>query len=126
MVTEALTFYKNHLKTLFVSNIEGDHVREVIKECPVETTLFIIVSKTFTTQETISNAKRIKKWFLESGSKKSISKHFVAVSTNIEKVLETFFSIFDLIKLSFSYKKDDQIQHDHSLINKEINLDERI
>ena len=46
--------------------------------------------------------------------------------TNIEKVLETFFSIFDLIKLSFSYKKDDQIQHDHNLINEEINLDERI
>ena len=101
MVTEALTFYKNHLKTLFVSNIEGDHVREVIKECPVETTLFIIVSKTFTTQETISNAKRIKKWFLESGSKKSISKHFVAVSTNIEKVLE-----FGIIKENIFPMKD--------------------
>jgi phytoene synthase len=46
--------------------------------------------------------------------------------TNIEKILETFLSIFDLIKLSFSYKKDDQIQHEHSLINEEINLDERI
>ena len=101
MVTEALGFYKNHLKTFFVSNIEGDHVREVIKECPVETTLFIIVSKTFTTQETISNAKRIKKWFLESGSKKSISKHFVAVSTNIEKVLE-----FGIIKENIFPMKD--------------------
>ena len=46
--------------------------------------------------------------------------------SNIEKVLETFFSIFDLIKLSFSYKKDDEIQHNHSLINEEINLNERI
>lgn len=101
MVTEALAFYKNHLKTLFVSNIEGDHVREVIKECPVETTLFIIVSKTFTTQETISNSKRIKKWFLESGSKNSISKHFVAVSTNIEKVLE-----FGIIKENIFPMKD--------------------
>jgi len=88
MVTEALTFYKNHLKTLFISNIDGDHVREVIKDCPSETTLFIIVSKTFTTQETISNAKRIKKWFLENSSEESIPKHFVAVSTNISKALE--------------------------------------
>ena len=88
MVTEALTFYKNHLKTLFISNIDGDHVREVIKDCPAETTLFIIVSKTFTTQETISNAKRIKKWFLENSSEESIPKHFVAVSTNISKALE--------------------------------------
>ena len=88
MVTEALTFYKNHLKPLFISNIDGDHVREVIKDCPAETTLFIIVSKTFTTQETISNAKRIKKWFLENSSEESIPKHFVAVSTNISKAIE--------------------------------------
>lgn len=88
MVNKALSFYKNHITTLFISNIEGDHVREVLKNCPVETTLFIIVSKTFTTQETISNANRIKKWFLESSDEGSISKHFIAVSTNINKVLE--------------------------------------
>tara|TARA_B110000008_G_scaffold36553_2_gene32999 strand:+ start:3337 stop:4953 length:1617 start_codon:yes stop_codon:yes gene_type:complete len=88
MVNKALSFYKNHIKTHFISNIEGDHVREVLKNCPVETTLFIIVSKTFTTQETISNANRIKKWFLESSTESSIPKHFIAVSTNINKALE--------------------------------------
>ena len=88
MVTKALSFYKNHIKTLFISNIEGDHVREILKDCPAETTLFIIVSKTFTTQETISNANRIKKWFLESSNQDSITKHFIAVSANINKVVE--------------------------------------
>jgi len=88
MVTEALGFYKNHIKTYFISNIEGDHVREVLKKCPVESTLFIIVSKTFTTQETISNAKTAKKWFLKNASQNSISKHFIAISTNLEKISE--------------------------------------
>ena len=88
MVTEALSFYKNHIKTYFISNIEGDHVIEVLKKCPVESTLFIIVSKTFTTQETISNANRVKKWFLKSASPNSISKHFIAISTNLEKISE--------------------------------------
>ena len=64
MVTEALAFYKNHLNVQFVSNVEGDHVREVIKTLDPETTLFVIVSKTFTTQETLSNASTIRKWFL--------------------------------------------------------------
>jgi len=88
MVTEALSFYKNHIKTYFISNVEGDHVREILKNCPFETTLFIIVSKTFTTQETISNANTIKKWFLKSASQSSISKHFIAISTNLEKISE--------------------------------------
>lgn len=86
MVVEALQFYKNHLKTHFVSNVDGDHVNEVIKNLNPETTLFVIVSKTFTTQETLSNANTIKKWFLKSGNEKDIAKHFVAVSTNIESV----------------------------------------
>ena len=64
MVTEALKFYKNHLKVHFVSNVDGDHVHEVLKELNPETTLFVVVSKTFTTQETLSNATTIKKWFL--------------------------------------------------------------
>lgn len=88
MVVEALGFYKNHLNTHFVSNVDGDHVNEVIKKLNPETTLFVIVSKTFTTQETLSNANTIREWFLKSGSQKDVAKHFVAVSTNIEKVKE--------------------------------------
>ncbi len=86
MVVEALQFYKNHLTTHFVSNVDGDHVNEVIKKLNPETTLFVIVSKTFTTQETLSNANTIKEWFLKSGNEEAIAKHFVAVSTNIDSV----------------------------------------
>ena len=88
MVTEALKFYKNHLSLHFVSNVDGDHVHETIKLLNPETTLFIIVSKTFTTQETLSNATTIKKWFLEHGTQEDIAKHFAAVSTNTEKIAE--------------------------------------
>jgi len=88
MVTEALKFYKNHLKVHFVSNVDGDHVQEVLRELNPETTLFVVVSKTFTTQETLTNATTIKKWFLKKGSQEDISKHFAAVSTNTEKIAE--------------------------------------
>ena len=88
MVVEALGFYKNHLSTHFVSNVDGDHVNEVVKRLNPETTLFVIVSKTFTTQETLSNATTIREWFLKHGSQKDVAKHFVAVSTNIKKVKE--------------------------------------
>lgn len=88
MVVDALTFYKNQLTTHFVSNVDGDHVNEVIKKLNPETTLFVIVSKTFTTQETLSNANTLREWFLKSAPKEAVSKHFVAVSTNIEKVKE--------------------------------------
>ncbi len=88
MVTEALKFYKNHLKVHFVSNVDGDHVHETLKELDPETTLFVIVSKTFTTQETLSNALTIKKWFLKYASEKDVKDHFVAVSTNLEKIKE--------------------------------------
>ncbi len=88
MVIEALTFYKNHLKVHFVSNVDGDHVNEVLKELNPETTLFVVVSKTFTTQETLSNATTIKKWFLKYASQEDIAKHFAAVSTNTEKINE--------------------------------------
>ena len=88
MVVDALSFYKNHLITHFVSNVDGDHVNEIFKKLNPETTLFVIVSKTFTTQETLSNANTIRQWFLQSGDKEAISKHFVAVSTNIKKVKE--------------------------------------
>ena len=86
MVVEALQFYKNHLTTHFVSNVDGDHVNEVIKKLNPETTLFVVVSKTFTTQETLSNANTLKAWFLKHASESDIAKHFVAVSTNIESV----------------------------------------
>ena len=86
MVVEGLHYYKNHLKTHFVSNIDGDHVAEVLKELKPETTLFVIVSKTFTTQETLTNAETIKKWFLQSATENDIQYNFVAVSTNLEKV----------------------------------------
>jgi glucose-6-phosphate isomerase len=86
MVVDALQFYKNQLTTHFVSNVDGDHVNEVLKKLNPETTLFVIVSKTFTTQETLSNATTIKEWFLKYGNQEDVSKHFVAVSTNIKKV----------------------------------------
>lgn len=86
MVVEALQFYTNHLNTHFVSNVDGDHVSEILKKLNPETTLFVIVSKTFTTQETISNANTIKNWFLKSASQFDIAKHFVAVSTNLDAI----------------------------------------
>ena len=88
MVTEALKFYKNHLSIHFVSNVDGDHVHEVLKTLDPETTLFVVVSKTFTTQETLSNATTIKKWFLKYATQDDIAKHFAAVSTNSEKIAE--------------------------------------
>ncbi|MGB1284515.1 MAG: glucose-6-phosphate isomerase [Polaribacter sp.] len=86
MIVEALKFYKNQLNTHFVSNIDGDHVSEILKNLHPETTLFVIVSKTFTTQETITNAETIKNWFLKSATIFDIPKHFVAVSTNLTAV----------------------------------------
>lgn len=88
MIVEALQFYKNHLNVHFVSNVDGDHVNEVIKKLNPETTLFVVVSKTFTTQETLSNAETIRSWFLQSAKQDDVAKHFVAVSTNIQKVTE--------------------------------------
>jgi glucose-6-phosphate isomerase len=88
MIVEALQFYKNHLNVHFVSNVDGDHVNEIIKKLNPETTLFVVVSKTFTTQETLSNAETIRSWFLQSATQEDVAKHFVAVSTNLQKVTE--------------------------------------
>jgi len=88
MVVEALQFYKNHLNVHFVSNVDGDHVNEIIKKLNPETTLFVIVSKTFTTQETLTNSETIREWFLKSAKQEDVAKHFVAVSTNIKRVTE--------------------------------------
>lgn len=86
MITEALEFYKNHLKLHYISNVDGDHVHETLKDFNPETTLFLIVSKTFTTQETLSNANTARDWFKKTAPSEAVSKHFVAVSSNIEKV----------------------------------------
>lgn len=88
MVVEALQYYKNHLNVHFVSNVDGDHVNEIIKKLNPETTLFVIVSKTFTTQETLTNSETIREWFLKSAKQEDVAKHFVAVSTNIKRVTE--------------------------------------
>jgi glucose-6-phosphate isomerase len=88
MVTEALKYYsKRDLKAHFVSNIDGTHIAETVLECNPETTLFIIASKTFTTQETITNATTAKEWFLKTAKDQAhVAKHFVALSTNTQAV----------------------------------------
>lgn len=89
MVTEALRCYQVGPNAHFVSNIDGTHMAETLKKLNPETTLFIIASKTFTTQETITNANSAKAWLLESAKDESaIAKHFVALSTNAAKVKE--------------------------------------
>jgi glucose-6-phosphate isomerase len=89
MVTEALKAYKNHLNLHFVSNVDGTHIAETLKAVNPETTLFIVASKTFTTQETMTNANTSKSWFLASAKDiKQVAKHFVAVSTNAKAVSE--------------------------------------
>lgn len=88
MVVDALKFYGNHLNLHFVSNVDGDHVHETLKKLNPETTLFVIVSKTFTTQETLSNALTAKAWFLKHASQADIALHFAAVSTNTAKIKE--------------------------------------
>jgi len=87
MVCSALKHFKTRLNVHFVSNVDGNHMAEVVKKLNPETTLFIIASKTFTTQETMTNANSAKEWFLKSGAKnEDVAKHFVALSTNIEAV----------------------------------------
>ena len=86
MVVDALKYDHNHLQVSFMSNVDGDHAEETLKHLNPETTLFVVVSKTFTTQETMSNAQFAKKWFLQNGDEKDIAKHFVAVSTNLQAV----------------------------------------
>ncbi len=89
MVTEALKAYKNQLNLHFVSNVDGTHIVETLKKVNPETTLFLIASKTFTTQETMSNANSARAWFLENGgSDRAIAKHFAALSTNTKAVAE--------------------------------------
>lgn len=87
MVTEALKSYKNHLNMHFVSNVDATHIVETLKPLNPETTLFLIASKTFTTQETMANAHSARDWFIKGGGKdEDVAKHFAALSTNSEGV----------------------------------------
>ena len=90
MVCEALKPYQQTgLNLHFVSNVDGSHISEALKQLDAETTLFIIASKTFTTQETLANAHTARAWFLQhANDEAAIAQHFVAVSTNTEKVVE--------------------------------------
>ncbi len=86
MITEALTYYKNHLNVHFMSNVDGDHVMEVLKKVNPATTLFVVVSKTFSTQETLTNATTAKQWLVDALGTAAVGDHFVAVSTNLAAI----------------------------------------
>jgi glucose-6-phosphate isomerase len=88
-VTEALSFYKNHLNIHFVSNVDPDYIQDLLLKLNPETTLFVVASKTFTTDETLTNATVCKNWFLKQGSILDIERHFVAVTSNV-KLAEVF------------------------------------
>ncbi|TCV92505.1 glucose-6-phosphate isomerase [Biostraticola tofi] len=89
MVTEALRPYKNHLSMHFVSNVDGTHIAETVQPLNPETTLFLVASKTFTTQETMTNAHSARDWFLDTaGDDKHVARHFAALSTNAAAVSE--------------------------------------
>ena len=90
MVTEALKHYKvPHLQVHFVSNVDGTHITEVLNTLNPETTLFLIASKTFTTQETMANAHSAREWFLQTAhDEKFVAKHFVALSTAEKEVVQ--------------------------------------
>ena len=89
MVTEALRPYKNHLNMHFVSNVDGTHIAETLKKVNPETTLFLVASKTFTTQETMTNANSARNWLLAAAKDNSaVAKHFAALSTNGKAVAE--------------------------------------
>jgi len=109
MVCRALKHYAvKDMKVHFVSNVDGTHITETLNEVNPETTLFLIVSKTFTTQETMANAKTAKKWFLNFADEVDVSKHFVAISTNTEAVVnfgiarENMFEFWDFVGGRFS------------------------
>ena len=87
MVTEALRPYKNHLNMHFVSNVDGTHIAETLKKVNPETTLFLVASKTFTTQETMTNAQSARDWLLKAAKDETaVAKHFAALSTNAKDV----------------------------------------
>ena len=99
MVTNALKYYGNGLKIHYISNVDGDHVAETLKKLNRETTLFIIVSKSFTTQETMTNANAIKNWFLQEATQLDIEKHFIAVSTNESTIIDFGISKYNVFPI---------------------------
>ena len=106
MVVESLQFYSQNVTSHFISNVDGDLIASKLEKLNPETTLFIVVSKSFTTQETLMNANSARNWFLEHSSLEHLKKHFVAVSANKEKVkefgIETFFPMWDWVGGRFS------------------------
>jgi glucose-6-phosphate isomerase len=90
MVTEALRpYWKDGLRAHFVSNVDGTHLTEVLRGLQPDTTLFIVASKTFTTEETLTNARSARQWLIEQlGAEDAVAKHFVALSTNRKAVVE--------------------------------------
>lgn len=90
IVTEALKPYRvNNLKVVFVANVDGCHIADVLSECDIQETLFVMSSKSFSTQETLQNTLSAKSWFLsQGGSQRDIAKHFVAVSSNVEAAVK--------------------------------------
>ena len=90
MITEALKpYWVEGIQTWFVSNVDGTHIAETLKKVTPEETLFLIASKTFTTQETMTNAHTARSWFLETAKdEKQVAKHFVALSTNEKEVVK--------------------------------------
>ncbi|UZO82124.1 glucose-6-phosphate isomerase [Aquimarina sp. ERC-38] len=108
MVTEALEYYRNHLALHFISNVDGDHVHQTLQKLDPETTLFVVVSKSFGTQETLSNAITARKWFVDKASQKDVNKHFVAVSSNVDKAVnfgiaeDNIFPLWDWVGGRFS------------------------
>lgn len=87
MVTEALRPYHHQIRVHFVSNVDAAHLLQVLQKCHPETTLFLIASKSFTTQETMTNAHTARRWLLGTlGDEAAIARHFVAISTNTEAV----------------------------------------
>ena len=108
MAIEALKFYKNNLNIHFISNVDGDHTNELLKNLNPETTFFIVVSKTFTTQETLTNANLAKEWVEKNLNTKNIKSHFCAISTNINAIKEFgidedfVFNMYDFVGGRFS------------------------
>jgi glucose-6-phosphate isomerase len=108
MVVSGLSYYKNHLNTHFISNADADYVEGILKNLNPETTLVVVVSKTFTTRETINNAQIFKNWIVGSDKIKSANNHFVAVTANIEEALsfgvnkDFVFPIWDWVGGRFS------------------------
>jgi glucose-6-phosphate isomerase len=100
MVTESLKpYWKKGIKAHFVSNVDGTHIAETLKYLKPETTLFLIASKTFTTQETMTNANSAKQWFLENGGKEDdIARHFAALSTNLQAVKDFGIDPFNMFE----------------------------